>query len=72
MKCTNLETTMKLLCEQGPRRPLKSEGAQGGTFFRATFYCVFGRFGKLTHSVNFKKWGGGAQAPPLPLLVRGP
>ena len=48
---------------QGPRSPLKSEGAQGGTFFRATFYCGFGRFGKMTYLANLKKWG--AQAPPL-------
>ena len=32
-------------------------GLRGGTFFRATFYCIFGQFGKVTHLVNLKKWG---------------
>ena len=41
-------------------------GLRGGTFFRATFYCLFGRFGKLTHLVNLKKWGGSSPlCPPL-------
>ena len=56
----------KVCTEQGRRSHLKSEGAQGGTFFRATFYCIFGRFGEVTHLVNFKKWGGSSLAPSAP------
>ena len=53
-------TLNNVLPEQGRRSHLKSEGAQGGgTFFRTTFYCVFGRFGKMTYLVDFKKWEGG-------------
>ena len=51
-------------CYQGRRSHLKSEGAQGGTFFCANFYCVFGRFGKMTFSVNLKKWGGSSPLCP--------
>ena len=45
-----VDNVMKVLytLHQGPRGHLKSEGAQGG-FFRATFYCIFGRFGGVTH-----------------------
>ena len=53
---------------QGRRSHLKSEGAQGGgvLFFRATFYCFFGRFGKMIYLVNLKKWGGSSPlCPPL-------
>ena len=42
----------------------KVRGLRGGTFFRATFYCVFGRFGKMTYLVNLKKWGGSSPLCP--------
>ena len=43
----------------------KVRGLMGDTFFRATFYCFFGRFGKMIYLVNLKKWGGGLK-PPAP------
>ena len=69
-KCIIHDCMISAQC-RGPAALWKVRGLRGGTFFRATFYCVFGRFGKVTHLVNFKKWGG-SSPPPLPLLVRGP
>ena len=63
LKCSTCSKAFRY--RQGRRSRLKSEGAQGGgTFFRATFYCFFGRFGKMIYLINLKKWGG-AQARPL-------
>ena len=52
---------------------LKSEGALGRVLFfkYLAFYYIFGRFGKMAHLANLKKWKRGSSRP-LPLLVRRP
>ena len=49
---------------QGRSSRLKSGGAQGGTIFSSNFYCIFGRFGKMTHLVNLKKCRGSSPGCP--------
>ena len=39
-------------------------GLRGGPFFGVDFYCIFGRFGKMTHLVNFKKCRGSSPGCP--------
>ena len=58
-------------CRQGPRSPLKSEGAQGGYFFSWNFLLHFWAIWKNDPFSKFQKVGG-LKPPPLPLLVRGP
>ena len=59
-------TSITTLIPRGGGAIWKVRGLRGGTFFRATFYCIFGPFGKMTHLVNFKKWGGSSLAPSAP------
>ena len=42
----------------------KVEGLRGVLFFQAIFYCIFGRFGKMTHLVNLKKCRGSSPGCP--------
>ena len=39
-------------------------GLRGVPFFGVDFYCIFGRFGKMTHLVNFKKCRGSSPCCP--------
>ena len=55
---------------QGPRSPLKSEGAQGGYFFSCNFLLRFWAIWKNDLFSKSQKVGG--LKPPLPLLVRRP
>ena len=61
-----------LLTSSGAAEPSEKWGGSGGggTFFRATFYCIFGQFGKVIHLVNLKKWGG--SSPLCPSLYAAP
>ena len=49
---------------QGRRSLRKSAGAMGGTFFGVNFYCIFGRFGKMTYLVNSEKCRGSSPGCP--------
>ena len=42
----------------------KVEGLRGVLFFEAIFYCIFGRFWKMTHLVNLKKCRGSSPGCP--------
>ena len=42
----------------------KVPGLRGVPFFGVDFYCIFGRFGKMTHLVNFKKCRGSSPGCP--------
>ena len=64
---------LNLKCNQFQWRSslLKSWGLRRGTFSRATFYCIFGRFGEVIYLVNLKKWGRIIKPhPPAPLVLR--
>ena len=65
-----VQCSIKRCSTRGDAAIWKVRGLRGGTFFGATFYCVFGRFGKMTYLVNLKKWG--AQAPSAPPLYAAP
>ena len=66
-----LNTHISINHAQGPRSPLKSEGAQGGYFFSCNFLLHFWAIWKNDPFSKFQKVGG-LKPPPLPLLVRGP
>ena len=51
---------------QGPRSPLKSEGAQGGYFFSWNFLLHFWAIWKNDPFSKFQKVGGLKPAPPAP------
>ena len=55
---------------QGRLSLKNSAGANGGTFFGVQFYCIFVRFGKMTHLVNLKKCRG--SSPGCPGLCAAP
>ena len=48
----------------------KSAGLGGYYFFGISFYCIFGRFGKMTHLVDLKKCRG--SSPGCPGLCAAP
>ena len=57
----------------GAAEPSEKWGGSGGVlFFRATFYCIFGRFGKVIQFLNLKKWGVQLfkQVPAVKLKIR--
>ena len=58
------------LCFQGPRSPLKSEGAQGGYFFSCNFLLLFWAIWKNDLFSKSQKVGG--SSPLCPSLYAAP
>ena len=62
---TNKDGVMgKAFIGRGDSAKEKVPGLRGVPFFRVDFYCIFGRFGKMTHLVNFKKCRGSSPGCP--------